>query len=83
MKENIAISSRPKEQKREVPAGATIISKKKNIDVEEIENGYLIITSWDISYEIDGMKDWAYQCKKRYSKTNPVKVDAKTLAEKF
>lgn len=59
-----------------LPTGATIIEKKVSINVEEIENGFLINKSFDIKYEYpDGGTDWAYVTKKLYNKKNPLKLE--------
>ena len=53
----------------------------KSIRVEQIENGYLIIT--DHEYRDDN-GEWKYECKKTFSEENPFDTDeAKELADKF
>ncbi len=57
-----------------VPGDATVLKKKINIKVKEIENGFVITKAYDITYEIDGKKEYLYYDKQWYSKTNPMKI---------
>lgn len=67
-----------------VPKGATIHEKNVNTRVEEIENGFLIIKSYEISYSLKGQRDWVHYDKKVFSKENPVEIkEPKMLADNF
>ena len=57
-----------------LPEGAEIIKKSYNISVEEIENGFVIRKSYDIEYQTDERKDYAYYTKKWFSKKNPMQI---------
>ncbi len=67
---------------KEVPKGAKILSKTTNINVEEIENGFLVSKTTDVKYEINKMTDYLYQCKKYFSKENPLSIDLENFNEK-
>lgn len=74
--------------KNSLPAGAKIISKETSVDVEEIENGYLISKRVEIKYQMTGKDytDWKYCNYKYYSKDNPIKLQDnknKELADLF
>lgn len=74
-----------------LPEGAKILSKEVRISVDEIENGFLICKSYDITYttEESGGKDYMYYSKKWYSQDNPLEdalddiEEATSLANKF
>jgi hypothetical protein len=71
-----------------LPEGAEIVKKDVRVNVEEIENGYLICKSFDIKYTLDGESNWEYYSKKWFSKENPIDIDDDTeemisLADKF
>lgn len=74
---------------RTVPKGATILKRDTRVEVEEIENGFLIVKNEDIKYTMkpDNPSDYnyAYITKKYYSKTDPVvlKTKDKSLADVF
>lgn len=83
-----------KSSKREIPRmpkGAKILSKNIRMEVEEIENGFLISKCYDIKYEYtsgtdqDIKTDYMYYTKKWFSKTDPltIKLDDKALADSF
>lgn len=82
---NLRTSS--KEQSKTLPAGAKVLKETANINVEEIENGFLISKSFDIQYQPKGSdhSDWLYYTKKWYSKTNPLSIQAndKSLSDVF
>ena len=66
------------------PKNAEIIKKETRLTVEEIENGFLVIKSAEIKYvDENGNTQWLYPSKKYFSKTNPLKIEEKSLAEKF
>lgn len=61
-----------------------------SVNVEEIENGFLIIKDCKLYYKIDKKynskgEDYDYKMKKYYSKTNPltIRLDNKSLADIF
>lgn len=67
-----------------VPKGAKILKKSVRVSVEEIENGFLIVKSYDITYELKERKDYLYFSKKTFSETNPLKIEEdKMLADLF
>ena len=77
------ISFTPKDVYK-IPPGAKIISKKLDICVQEIENGFIVKKSYDIKFEHEGSSDYMYYCKKVFSKTNPVEFkEDKNLASYF
>ena len=67
---------------KEVPKGAKILSKTTNINVEEIENGFLVCKSTDIRYQVDKHTDYMYISKKYFSKENPLSIDLENFNEK-
>lgn len=80
-----------KEQKK-IPAGAEIISKTERIQVEEIQNGFILRKTKDIQYKAMGSDhtDYMYIEKKWYSKENPMSIkmgddedQEEDLADKF
>ena len=74
---------RSKEENK-VPSGWEIVKKETRLEVEEIENGFLVVKSADIKYlDENGNTQWCYPCKKYFSKTNPLKIEEKSLADKF
>lgn len=79
------VSMSTETKKKEVPKGAKILSRTVRTETEEIENGWLISKNFDISFEVNGNRDWAYYTKKWYTKNDPltVKVNDKSLADEF
>ena len=74
---------RSKEENK-VPSGCEIIKKETRLEVEEIENGFLVVKSADVKYlDENGNTQWCSPCKKYFSKTNPLKIEEKSLADKF
>ena len=74
---------RSKEENK-VPSGCEILKKETRLEVEEIENGFLITKRAEIKYlDKKGETKWCYPCKKYFCKTNPLKIEEKSLAEKF
>ncbi len=74
---------RSKEENK-VPSGCKILKKETRLEVEEIENGFLVVKSADVKYlDENGNTQWCYPCKKYFSKTNPLKIEEKSLADKF
>ncbi len=71
--------------KKSLPEGATVKNKSVRITVKEIENGFILSKSYDISYtKEDGQEDYLYYISDTYSKTNPIKKDQnKALADFF
>lgn len=78
-------STMTQEKKKEVPKGAKIISKTVRTETEEIENGFLVSKNYDVSYEVNGNRDYAYYSKKWYSKEDPLTItlNDKSLADAF
>lgn len=76
-----------KDNKIVLPAGSTILSKSVDVDVEEIENGYLITKRTEVKYQAKGKEysDYTSCCKKYYTKECPIKTDNKNkeLADLF
>ena len=71
-------------EKNSLPKGAIVKRKDVRITVEEIENGFIVSKSFDISYTIGDKNDYLYYTKKAYFKENPIKIeDNKMLAEYF
>ena len=60
-------------QNTKLPKGAEIVNKRVTIEVEEIENGFLISKDYSIEYRAKESQhtDYLYYCKKMYSDTNP------------
>jgi hypothetical protein len=77
------ISTEPLRKKTKIPMGAKILEKNRSTYVEEIENGFLIRTNWDIKYSLDDEEGYCYPSKTVFSKINPVKLDKTYLADKF
>lgn len=68
-----------------IPSGAKIIGKDVRIEIEEIENGFLITKNYEIKYKIKDNIDWCYCTKKYYSKEDPLQINTedKSVAEFF
>ena len=65
-----------------LPKGAKIIKNTTSLNVEEIENGYLITKSSDISYKVGDKQDYCYHTKKFFSKENPLESYMENFKEK-
>jgi len=73
-------------KKFKLPDGATIVSNSHRISVEEIENGFILRKSYDITYTLNGEKSYEYFNRTWYSKENPVQINMpkeKSLADKL
>lgn len=70
-----------KKNTSDLPKGAKVISKETRMEVEEIENGFIVNTSTDYKYTLPDLDDsqYLYVSKKVYSKENPIsiKLDSK------
>ncbi len=70
-----------------IPKGSTIESKEVRVNVEEIENGFLICKTIDIRYTPKGAtcSEYKYCTKKYFSKENPIEIETKdkALADMF
>ena len=76
-----------------LPKGVTVDKKDVRIEVEEIENGYIINKTYDIKWSKeseDGEINTGYEyfTKKWFSETNPISIDEEfedemSLADKF
>lgn len=69
-----------KNEQKKIPAGAEIISNSERIQVEKIENGYILRKSKDVQYKAMGSEhsDYIYIEKKWYSKENPMSIKIDT-----
>lgn len=89
--EALSKASFKEKDKNALPAGAKVIKKTTNIDVEEIENGFLITKRTEVEYQVKDKSytDWKSIYKKYYSKTNPLTInledigDKESIADKF
>jgi hypothetical protein len=72
-----------------LPKGGTIISKEVRLNVEEIENGFLLRKSYDIKWTNAESENSNYEYFTRtwFSKDNPIEInmpeDSKSLADKL
>ncbi len=72
-----------------LPKGASIISKEVRLNVEEIENGFLLRKSYDIKWTNEESDDSNYEYFTRtwFSKDNPIQItmpdESKSLADKL
>jgi len=72
-----------------LPKGASIISKEVRLNVEEIENGFLLRKSYDIKWTNAESDDSNYEYFTRtwFSKDNPIEItmpdESKSLADKL
>lgn len=86
MTESIKDASFESKKTFKLPKGATVTSNSNRISVEEIENGYLLRKSYDITYTLNGEKNYEYFNKIWYSKENPIQINMpkeKSLADKL
>lgn len=60
-----------------LPKGAEITKKSCNLTVREIDNGFIVRKSYDITYTVDGNKNYEHYTQEFYSKTNPMKIEVK------
>lgn len=74
-------SFKSKESKK-LPTGAKILSKETSVEVEQIENGYLVIKRCEVKYEANKRIDWDYSTTKYFSKDNPLDIDLEGLKDK-
>jgi hypothetical protein len=89
LKETLTISKRKNNEKSSstpVPKGATITDERREVRVEEISNGFLLIeeVNKDYTYMKNGEKQWGYfsSCTKTYYTDNPSEFDnKKSLAD--
>ena len=71
-------------EENKIPSESKIIKKNVQLEVEEIENGFLITKKAEVEYlDKKGNTQWCYPYKKYFCKTNPLKIEEKSLAEKF
>lgn len=82
--EGLKNASFKSKEKNELPAGAKVIKKTTRVDVEEIENGFLVTKTTDVEYQPKESKytDYKYINKKYYSKTNPLNIDLEDIGDK-
>jgi hypothetical protein len=84
---SVKFSSEGEDGKDKIPKGATILNTETTVEVEEIENGFIISKRTQIKYQAPGKEytDWSYNTKKYYSEDNPLSIDTedKQLADLF
>lgn len=84
---NVRFSSDGGDSKDKIPKGAEILNTEHSVDIEEIENGFLICKRTTTKYMAPGKEysDYAYNTKKWYSEDNPLSIDTedKELADMF
>lgn len=85
---NINVTTKYKtKEKSTLPKGAIVESKEVSVEVEEIENGFLITKKTEYKYRMKDKdySDWKTCYKKYYNKTNPVEIETanKALADMF
>ena len=74
---------RAKEQNG-IPPGVEILKKESKLEIEEIENGFLLTKNAEIQYvDKNGDIQWIYPCKKYFSKTNPLSIKEELILNKF
>lgn len=82
------LSTRTKTEPKVLPKGSKILTQTETVEVEEIENGFLLCKCFDIKYEYPngdgkGMStDYAYYTLKFYSKDNPISVKLENVPKK-
>ena len=82
-KTSVSYTERSESTENKVPKGATIVSKTVSTSTEKIENGYLLIKSYDVTYKRDKDNNgYAYYSEKTYSKEDPMKK-MKSIADAF
>lgn len=73
-----------KRQENNLPEGSTIISKDVNFSVEEIENGYLLVKTFEIRYSLNDQTDYLHYSRKMFSEDNPIQINEEVmLADNF
>jgi|GEM_PF-3976884 len=88
---NVTIRETTKEgNMNTMPKGAKILGKETTVEVEQIENGFLIIKRTEVKYAYktgagDERTDYYWETKKMYSKEDPVKINTEqpSLADIF
>lgn len=80
-------SDKSSDGKSTIPTGSTILKTDVTVDVEEIENGFIISKRTEIKYQAPSKdySDWSYNTKKYYSEDNPltINVEDKELSDMF
>jgi hypothetical protein len=81
MASDVTFEGKPKVK---LPKGAEVIKKEVRITVEEIENGFIVKKSYDITFTLGEKTDYLYYTKKVFSDDNPIQIeDDKMLADYF
>jgi hypothetical protein len=84
---SVRFSAQGEDGKSKIPEGAEILNTTTSVDVEEIENGFIICKRVETKYMAPGKEysDWNTETKKYYSKENPlsISVEDKELADMF
>lgn len=70
------------EPKGKIPSEASVKDTNSRLEIEEIENGYIIENHIHIRYTYEGEKHMSVICKKYYSKKNPLNIDADEVKKK-
>lgn len=65
-----------------IPEGANVLSKDVSLEVEEIENGFLILKRIEAKYQIKDRTDYFYTTKKWFANENPLEIDMEAIEEK-
>ena len=75
MEEILKEASFESKQTRTIPVNAQVTKSSYRMNVEEIENGFILSKCYDIEYiTADGNNDYLYYTKKWYTKDNPMTV---------
>ena len=82
MESMIKSASYSEKSKSTVPEGAEVTKKEVRMEVEKIENGFILSKSFDINYTLDGSREYLYYTEKTYFKTNPMKIQVADKKEK-
>ena len=69
-------------EENNIPSESKIIKKDVQLEVEEIENGFLILKSIDMKYKDGDSTEYLYKTKKYFSKENPLKINLEEIEEK-
>ena len=84
MEDSLSRASFRGKEKATLPKGAKVISKEVSIDVEEIENGFLICKRTEIKFQLPGKdyNDYHSITKKFFAKENPLTLDEGVMEDK-
>lgn len=84
MEDSLSRASFRGKEKSSLPKGAKIISKELSIDVEEIENGFLISKRVEMKYQLPNRdyNDYHSYTKKYFAKDNPLTLNEEVMDDK-